>query len=73
VAQASQELGVSQTVIRRLIREKTLPAEQVVETTPWIIARQDLSLPAVQAEVDAVRQGRQLRRQNPNQQELPFK
>ena len=73
VDQASQELGVSQTVIRRLIREKTLPAEQIVETAPWIIAHQDLSLPTVQAEVNAVRQGRQLRRQNPNQQELPFK
>lgn len=73
VEQASQELGVSQTVIRRLIREKILPAEQIVETAPWIIARQDLSLPSVQAEVNAVRQGRQLRRQDPNQQELPFK
>jgi excisionase family DNA binding protein len=73
VEQAAQELGVSQTVIRRLIREKTLPAEQVLENTPWIIAREDLSLPDVQADVNAVRQGRQLRRQNPNQQELPFK
>jgi len=73
VEQAARELGVSHTVIRRLIREKTLPAEQVIETTPWIIARGDLSLPTVQADVEAVRQGRQLRRRNPNQQELPFK
>ena len=27
---------------------------------PWIIARQDLDLPQVQAEIKAVRQGRQL-------------
>jgi hypothetical protein len=70
---ASQACGVSHTVIRRLIRDKTLPARQVVETTPWIIAREDLSLPAVQAEIAAVKQGRQLRKRNPNQRELPFK
>ncbi len=73
VEQAAGELGVSHTVIRRLIRAKTLPAEQVLDNTPWIIAREDLSLPDVQADVGAVRQGRQLRRRNPNQHELPFK
>lgn len=36
---AAKELQVSHTVIRRLIREGTLPATQVVPTTPWIIAR----------------------------------
>ena len=65
--------GVSHTVIRRLIREKTLPAQQVVETTPWIIARHDLSLPAVQQQIAAVKQGRQLKRRDPKQQELPLK
>ena len=44
VEQAATELGVSHTVIRRLIREGTLPASQVVESTPWIIARESLTL-----------------------------
>lgn len=70
---ASRELGVSITVIRRLIREKTLPATQIVANAPWIITRSSLSLPDVQAEIEAVRSGRRLRRHDTNQQELPFK
>jgi DNA invertase Pin-like site-specific DNA recombinase len=73
IQQAATELGVSQTVISRLIREQTLPATQLVETTPWIIARESLSLPAVQTEIEAVHAGRQLRRHDTNQQELPLK
>ncbi|MCP3997253.1 MAG: recombinase family protein [bacterium] len=73
VEQASKQLGVSHTVIRRLIREGTLPATQVVETTPWVINRKKLALPAVQSEVQAARQGRQLRRSHPNQAEIAFK
>ena len=60
IERASKLLGVSHTVVRRLIRERILPASQVVESAPWIICREDLSLSAVQAQVNAVRQGRQL-------------
>ena len=73
IEQAAKELGVSHTVIRRLIREDTLPATQVVESTPWIISRQDLSLPRVQCEAAGVRSGRQLRRQDPRQSAIPLK
>jgi hypothetical protein len=73
VESASIELGVSITVIRRLIRKKTLPATQMVANAPWIICREALSLPAVQADVTAVRSGRRLRRHDTNQQELSFK
>ena len=72
VQEASQETKVSATVIKRLIKTKVLPAEQVVPSTPWIIARQDLSLAAVQAEIEAVRQGRQLSHIDANQHELSF-
>ena len=73
VQQAAIELQVSQTVIRRLISEQKLPASQLVETTPWIIARESLSLPAVEAKIEAVHAGRQLSRHDPNQQAFPFK
>jgi hypothetical protein len=73
IQQAALELGVSQTVISRLIREQTLPATQVVATTPWIIARESLSLAAVQTEIEATHAGRQLRRHDTNQREFPFK
>lgn len=70
---ASQELQVSHTVIRRLIREETLPAKQLVPTTPWIIARSSLSLPEIQEAAKAVRQGRQLPRNDPKQPQFPLK
>jgi DNA invertase Pin-like site-specific DNA recombinase len=73
VEQATEELGVSHTVVRRLIRERVLPAKQVVESTPWIIERESLSLPEVQAAVLAVRSGRQLQIPDPSQPEFPFK
>lgn len=73
IEQTAKHLGVSHTVIKRLVREATLPASQVVESTPWIIKRDDLTLPAVQAEVGAVKAGRQLRRIDPKQTELALK
>jgi hypothetical protein len=72
IDQASKETLVSHTVIRRLIREETLPATQVFSTTPWIIARESLSLPAVKEAIAAVKQGRQLLKKDPQQPEFPL-
>jgi hypothetical protein len=72
IEQASRETLVSDTVIRRLIREKTLPATQVVATTPWIIPRESLALPEVQAAIAAVKQGRQLPKKDCQQAEFPL-
>jgi excisionase family DNA binding protein len=49
--QAAVQLGVSTTVIRRLIAQGTLPASQVVPSAPWIIHASDLQLLAVQTAV----------------------
>ncbi len=73
VAEASKELEVSRTFVRRLIREGTLPATQVVESAPWVIERQNLSLANVQSEVQAVHSGRALPRHDPNQAEIAYK
>jgi DNA invertase Pin-like site-specific DNA recombinase len=54
---AARELQVSNTVIKRLIRQRTLPARQIVEYAPWIIEKRDLLLPEVQQEVKAARRG----------------
>ena len=70
---ASKEARVSHTVIRRLIGEGILPATQIVPTAPWIIERASLSLPAVQEAITAVRQGRQLPKNDPQQVEFPLK
>jgi len=69
---AALTLQVSNTVVRRLIKEKILPAEQVVTYAPWVIRREDLALPAVRAAVQAVHEGRQLPRTAPGQQEFAF-
>jgi DNA invertase Pin-like site-specific DNA recombinase len=73
IERSAKVLEVSHTVIRRLIRENTLPATQVVPGAPWIIARDALSLPAVVSAVHAVRHGRQLPPVSANQRPLPFK
>jgi DNA invertase Pin-like site-specific DNA recombinase len=73
IEQASTVLGVSHTVVRRLIRESTLPATQIVASAPWIIARDALSLAAVVSAVKAVHRGRQLPSLPAGQSELPFK
>ena len=55
--EAARELQVSNKVVTRLIRECILPAKQVVKCTPWIIQKDDLRSPAVQAQVKAARRG----------------
>lgn len=61
---------MSNTVIKRLIREKVLPATQVVNCAPWVILRESLDLPAVRARIQAVHSGRNLPFTAPNQAEL---
>jgi excisionase family DNA binding protein len=73
VETAASALQVSHTVVRRLIAEGTLPATQVVPRAPRTIAREALALPGVQAAVQAVHAGRQLRKRTPGQQEFPWK
>jgi len=68
--QAAIELKVSDTVVKRLIREQILPAKHVVEYAPWIIDQRDLSLPAVQQQVKAVHEGRRLPQIVPGQGQL---
>jgi DNA invertase Pin-like site-specific DNA recombinase len=72
LAEAAVKLGVSVTVVRRLIRDKILPANQVVACAPYIIERESLNLPAVRAAVRAVRPGQRRLRTAPGQMELPF-
>jgi DNA invertase Pin-like site-specific DNA recombinase len=72
LADVAEELKVSAGTIRRMIEAKTLPAKQVVENAPWVINREDLQLPAVQAYVAAVHAGRHVPRHDSNQPVLPL-
>jgi hypothetical protein len=69
--QAAQQLGVSATVIKRLMTQGTLPARQVVAQAPWIIQRTDLDRVAVQAAVQMVRTGRRPLSHRSAQRESP--
>ena len=57
LSQAAQRLNVSLTIVRRLIREKILPASQVVTCAPWQIPAEALSFEAVRTAVANVRNG----------------
>jgi hypothetical protein len=70
--QAADVLNVSNTVIKRLIREQVLPATQVVQCAPRVIDMKNLELPAVRAQVQAVRCGRRLPPTAPGQGQLPL-
>jgi len=72
IQQSADSLGVSHTVIQRLIRQGILPAEQIAESTPWIIVRKDLKRPEVLAQIRAVHQGRQPPHDSPDQQQFPI-
>jgi hypothetical protein len=73
LAEAAEELRISRSVLRRLIRTKLLPAKQVVKHAPWVIERKDLDLVAVQEAIRAVGQGKRCPCPAPGQQELPYK
>jgi len=71
LGEAAQELGVSSTVVRRLLQEGVLEGAQVVTHAPWVIQRENLNAAAVQAAARAVREGRRAPRTPPGQTELP--
>jgi DNA invertase Pin-like site-specific DNA recombinase len=72
LAQAAAALGVSTTATRRLITRGTLPGRQVVRDSPWVIERESLDLPAVQAAAQAIRKGGRVPRTHRGQSELPL-
>lgn len=57
---AAAQLGVSDTVIRKLIERDVLPARQVIACAPWMIRASDLACDGVVHYVNQVRSGRAL-------------
>jgi DNA invertase Pin-like site-specific DNA recombinase len=70
--QAAKALGVSGTVVRRLLTTGTLPGHQAVRSAPWVIERKHLDLPDVQVAVQAVRDGRRCPRTPADDAQLPL-
>jgi hypothetical protein len=71
--QAADSLGVSHTVVQRLIKLGHLPARQVVKYAPWIINRLDLNAAEVQRTVRAIHAGHRGPSTDSRQSELPMK
>ena len=71
--EAAQRLGVSLTIVRRLIAEKILPASQVVICAPWQIPAEALNSETVLTAIENSRNGvRAPRTQQPYEQEPLF-
>jgi hypothetical protein len=56
--EASTLLGVSNCVVRTMIRNKILPARQIAKCAPWMIDDTDLDLPAVRNYAKQARTGK---------------
>ena len=67
--EASAQLGVDPSVVRRLIRAGILPARQVCTGAPWAIAAADLEAPRVVAALSGCRT---VAGANPDQGEFGF-
>ena len=55
--EAAQRLGVSHTIVRRMIAEKKLPASQVIMCAPWQIPAEALHSETVRTEVENLKNG----------------
>ena len=51
--EAATALQVSQSTVRRLIAEKSLPAQQLCKGAPWVIKARDLERPEIQRAAQA--------------------
>ena len=71
MADAAEELRVSATTVRRLLRDGALLGNQVVAHAPWIIARENLHTEEVQAAVKAIHEGRRRPQTLDGQEEIP--
>ena len=54
---AAQQLGVSLTIVRRLITEKKLPATQIVMYAPWQIPAEALHSETLRTETENIKAG----------------
>jgi hypothetical protein len=56
--EAANQLGVSNCVIRTMVRNQILPAKQIAKSAPWMIDNTDLQLPAVRNYAKQARTGK---------------
>ena len=69
--ESAQELGVSISVVRTMVRNGKLPARQVAKGIPWMIERPELQRPEVQNRARDARAGRKTPHENTQQIVMP--
>ncbi len=67
--EASERLGVSHKIVRRLIDSKIIVASQVVPLAPWEIPAETIKSERVLQEIAAVKRGSRIKGEEP---ELPM-
>lgn len=72
MVEAAELLGVSVAVVRTMVNHKLLPAHQVTKGVPWMIQREDLSLPSVVSYSKSARAGRTAPREESGQTLIPY-
>jgi DNA invertase Pin-like site-specific DNA recombinase len=71
LADAAAELGVSSGTVRRMLKDGTLVGQQAIAHAPWVIPKEQLASPAVQAAARAAREGRRAPRTPAGQAQIP--
>jgi excisionase family DNA binding protein len=69
--EASESLGVSHKIVRRLIDSKVIAATQVVPWSPWEIPAEAIQSEQVRREVAAVKRGSRIEEKR-GEAELPM-
>jgi DNA invertase Pin-like site-specific DNA recombinase len=65
---AAKELGITSKSVKKLIKHKIIPAEQVVPYAPWMISRTELNKPEIRSIVKQMKQRHKIPLDNnPNQ------
>jgi excisionase family DNA binding protein len=72
MAEAAELLSVSVAVVRTMVIRKLLPARQVTKGVPWMIQREDLTLPGVVSYSKSARSGKAAPREEGGQTLIPY-
>jgi excisionase family DNA binding protein len=70
--EAAQQLGVSLTIVRRLLTEKKLPATEVVTYAPWQIPAEALQSETLRTETENIKSGNRSPRTRPPVHQQPL-
>jgi hypothetical protein len=72
MAESAKTLGVSMSMIRTMIKHRTLPARQIASNAPWMILPEDLQSTDVQRYIKQAHSGKTAPRGDSSQTLIPY-